>query len=289
MPPRFHLEYFDPPPNLARHVLALFYFVWDEEDIHDRHPGALSQLSLFMRGIGRAQFDGGTQEVSDDSVLLGAFSKAVPYRVEGPWHVVGASLSALGWAALTGKPLNQYLDRFHPAQEMLGEGVAEFASGAKADYLSGKLSGKQLCDALAEWIAPRLSSLPPAHEELIGATIDWLGSSLRPDIDTLFARLPYSRRQSERLVERYFGFPPAALARKFRAVRASSLLAQEDLSDVAEAEIAEAFHDQPHMIREIRRYCGYTPTRLGGTNEPLFHTMLRLKNMDQLTGFRQLG
>ena len=73
------------------------------------------------------------------------------------------------------------------------------------------------------------------------------------------------------------------------AVRAANLLSQPDLSDEAEAEIASAFYDQPHMIREIRRYCGYTPARLGGGDEPLFQTMLRMRNLARLRRYRNVG
>jgi len=66
-------------------------------------------------------------------------------------------------------------------------------------------------------------------------------------------------------------------------------LAQPELSDEGEAEIADAFYDQPHMVREIRRYCGYTPSRLGGPADPLFQTMLRMKNLDRLKQFRAIG
>jgi methylphosphotriester-DNA--protein-cysteine methyltransferase len=91
------------------------------------------------------------------------------------------------------------------------------------------------------------------------------------------------------LVKRYIGLNPAALARKYRAIRAAALLGEPDLSDEAEAEIATAFYDQPHMIREIRRYCGYTPTRLGGPRDPLFQQLLRMKNLDRFRNFRAIG
>lgn len=288
MPPHFFLEYYDPPPGLERHVLALFHFIWDEPVIRDRHPGALPQLVLIPHGRGSAEFAGGQDQVPGEALMLGGFSTSVPFRIEGPWHAVGASLSPLGWAALTGQPASRFRDRFIPAGELLGAEVDNFAEQANGAYRRGEVSGKQLCDMLAEWIAERLQPVPPAHERVIGQTIAWLGSSLNPDVEQLFGEVGYSRRQAERLVERYFGFTPAALARKFRAVRAASLLADENLSDEAQAEIAEAFHDQPHMIREIRRFCGYTPSRLGGSEEPLFQTMLRLKNLDRLERFRKI-
>ena len=170
-----------------------------------------------------------------------------------------------------------------------GPEVDDFAKTTNGLYRSGQITGKEACDLLAEWIAPRLKSVPSGHQRLIGSAFAWLGSSLNPDVEELFAGLDYSRRQAERLVTKYFGLSPKALSRKYRAVRAASLLAQPELTDEGEAEIAAAFYDQPHMIREIRRYCGYTPTRLGGPEEPLFQTMLRMKNLDRLKGFRTIG
>lgn len=289
MPSLFHLEYYDPPPELASHVLALFHFAWDETAISDRHPGALGQLVLFPYGTGELYMNGRTDIIEGEAHLLAGFETAAPFAMEGPWHAIGASLSPLGWAALTGAPANENFNRFIPAATHLGPEIDDFARTTNDLYRSGAITGHAGCDRLVEWIAPRLDPVPAAHGKLIGRTFEWLGSSLNPDAEKLYDGLAYSRRQAERLVTRYFGLSPMALSRKYRAVRAASLLAQPELSDEGEAEIAAAFYDQPHMIREIRRYCGYTPTRLGGPEEPLFQTMLRMKNLDRLKGFRTFG
>ncbi|MXO55747.1 helix-turn-helix domain-containing protein [Pontixanthobacter gangjinensis] len=282
MPPRFHLEYFDPPAALQRYVLTLFSFVWDEPVISDRHPGALAQFSLFPYGSGWVEFAGKRDSLTGEAHMLAGFSSAAPFAMKGPWHAIGASLSSLGWAALTQKPANRFVDRFIPPQELIGGEVLSFAADTNEHYRSGKLSGKQAAFAVADWLAPRFGEVPELHERLIGQVTDWLGGSFNPDLEDLFSALPYSRRQAERLVERYFGFPPAALARKYRAIRAASLLAEHNLTSEEQARIEEAFYDQPHMIREIRRYCGYTPSRLGGDEEPLFQAMLRMKNFNRI-------
>ncbi|GMN02530.1 helix-turn-helix domain-containing protein [Erythrobacter sp. MTPC3] len=289
MPSLFSLTYYDPPPELARHVLALFHFEWDEPAIADRHPGALGQLVLFPYGSGHLHMGAEPAAIRGDAHMLAGFETAAPFTMDGPWHAIGASLSPLGWAALTGEPANTHFNRFIPAGSLIGPEINDFAADLNVRYRAGDLSGKQACDLLAQWIAPRLTEQRAQHERLIEYTFRWLGSSLNPDVDLLFAGLDYSRRQSERLVTRYFGLAPVALARKYRAVRAASLLAQPELTDEGEAEIASAFYDQPHMIREIRRYCGYTPTRLGGPGEPLFQAMLRMKNLERLKDFRRIG
>ncbi len=286
MPPRFSLTYYDPPPELERHVMALFHFATDLPVIEDLQPGALGQFVLFPHGQGEISFAGRTQQVRAKAHLMSGFSAAAPFHMRGPWHAIGASLSPLGWAALTRAPAKAHVDRFLPASELLGAEVTGFADDLCQRYAEGEVSGEAACQLLAKWIAPRLGKVASRHESLIERTIAWLGTSLNPDLDDLFATINYSRRQVERLVERYFGFPPAALARKYRAVRAAALLSKEDLSDVEEAAIADAFYDQPHMVHEIRRFSGYTPTRLGGEGQPIMKTLLQMKNYDRMQLFK---
>ena len=288
MPSPFHLEYFDPPKPLERHVLTTFHFATDAIDIEDRHPGALGQFVLFPYGHGETHFADRIDLTPPGAYLFCGFSSAIRIRVKGPWHAIGASLSPLGWAAVSGEPANRHIDRFPPASEFLGREVDEFGDDLNARYRAGRTSGPDACQELAEWLAQRLKAISPSHEKLIETTIGWLGSSLNPAMHVLFGRTPYSRRQTERLVERYFGLPPARLARKFRAVRSAALLSKSDLSGEAEAEIADAYFDQSHMIREISRFCGYTPSRLGGPADPLFRTLVQLKNLDRLKQFRAI-
>lgn len=282
MPPPFSLTYYDPPPALARHVMAFFDFSIETPYIEDLQPGALGQFVLFPRGHGTITFGDRVDVAEAKGFVMSGFSVAAPFAMHGPWTAIGASLSPLGWAALTGEPASDHVDRFIPAGDMLGEEATAFCEDISARYCAGTLSGKAACDELAAWMEPRLGTIPTRHEQLVEATIAWLASSLNPDLDALFARLSYSRRQAERLVERYFGFPPAALARKFRAVRAAALLAQDQLGDEDEAALAEAFCDQPHMVHEIRRFSGFTPTRLGGDGQPIMKTLLQLKNYTRL-------
>lgn len=286
---RFNLTYFDPPAGLEKYILALFDLQWDEEVIEDRHPGALGQLFITVEGRGYAQFGERRDRVEGGPILFNAFEVAAPFRLQGPWRCVGASLTPFGWAALTQAPVNEYKNSFLPARELLGDEIERLSEDISDRCRSGRISGHEAGLEIAEWIRPRLVPLPATHEAVIERTLAWLGSSLNPSVEELFADQPYSRRQIERLTMRYFGFTPSALARKYRAIRAADLLARRDLTDEGEAEIAAAFHDQPHMIREIRRYCGYTPTRLGGEGEPMFQQLLRMKNLERLKPFRAIG
>jgi len=271
---------------MARHIMVLFEFATEAPYLEDQQPGGLGQFVVFPRGHGTTRLDGRTVNIDTAGHMMSGFSVAAPFKIHGPWHAIGASLSPLGWAALTGVPACDYIDRFPPVGELMGEEATAFCDDLSARYRDGALSGEAACRELGEWLGRRLRPIPSRHEQLIKVTLGWMGSSLSPDIDELFPRLDYSRRQAERLVERYFGLPPAALVRKYRALRSAALLAKEKLSDSDEAALAEAFCDQPHMINEIRRFCGYTPTRLGGEGQPIMKTLLQMRNYSRLHGVR---
>lgn len=286
---RFEMCYFDPPSDLKRDILTLYHFKTDELQLEDRHPGALAQLVLIFEGSGELHLPGQVQALKPGAYMFCGFDVGAPFRLHGRWHSVGASLSHKGWAALTGVAANESLNRVFPASDLIGADIASFMEAIHAKFRAGEASDAEIARALARWIAPRLNPISSDHQILIEQTIAWLSKSLYPDVELLVRDSAYSRRQTERLVARYFGYTPSALARKLRAVRAADLLAQSDLTDQAEAEMAEAFYDQPHMIREIRRFCGYTPTRLGGSEEPVFRTMLGLPNLDKLEQYRRIG
>ncbi|MEO0463076.1 MAG: helix-turn-helix domain-containing protein [Pseudomonadota bacterium] len=285
----FELTYFDPPPGLEHHVLTLFELRFYNERVEDLHIGALGQLCLIVRGRLRADFGERTDDLSEEPMLFTAFDVATPFRADGAGWVLGASFTPYGWASLTQASVKDHRNRFIPAGELLGEDVDRLHDRVAKRRLSGKLSCEQACMAVADWIRPRLNPIPASHEDVIDQTLAWLGSSLNPPVEELFADASYSRRQVERLVQRYFGVPPRALARKFRAIRAANLLAEPKLTDEGEAEIADAFVDQPHMIREIRRFCGYTPSRLGGPADPLFIRLTNMQNLDRFRPYRPIG
>ena len=287
--PYVDLDYFDPPDGLEKYILTTFDFRWNEEIIEGRHPGAMGQLFLTVSGRGDVKFDDRTDRMDGGPILFNAFEVATPYKLQGPWRCVGASLSPYGWAALTQAPLDRYGNCLIPAGNLLGEEVNRLSEDIATRVRVGEVSGEQACLEIAEWIRPRLKPIPEAHEAVIDRVLAWLGTALNPPVEALYQDKTYSRRQIERLTQRYFGFTPMALARKFRAIRAANLLSQPDLTDTGEAEIAEAFHDQPHMIREFKRFCGYTPTRIEGPGDRMFTRLTYMQNLDRLKPYRPIN
>ena len=279
---RFELRYLPVPEALAHHVTTFYHFVCDEPKIREIQPAAVGQLTIFPRGTGAIHFRDGKVAPSHETNLLSPFSVAAPFVVDGPFHAVGAALTPLGWAELTGLHAGEHSNRFEQAGELLGKNVDELGAQLCAAYRRGAMDGPACAEALGDWIAANLTPLAPGHRQLIAQTAAWLGGDLNPDIEELFAASAYSRRQTQRLVDRFFGLSPTTLRRKYRALRAAGLFSQPDLSPELEAAVRECFYDQPHLIREIRLFAGRTPARLSDDPDSYLTEMLDLRNLREI-------
>lgn len=276
------VDYLDPPAALAPLVTTLYHFRCDEPQIRDIQPASLGHVCLFPCGVGEMHFADGRRDPNHPVGLLTPLSRAAPITVEGPFHAFGAALTPYGWAALTGLHAGRHRDRLLPAAAVLGPEFGALGEALVADYRAGTTSGPDCARAVGDWIAANARPLNPRHGELIAAVGRWLAASLNPDLADLAGAAGYSARQVQRLVERYFGLPPRALARKYRALRAAALLSAPELAPEHEAELAEAFFDQSHMIREITHFVGRTPARLGDASTPYLAEMIAPKNLREL-------
>ncbi len=278
----FTIDYIAVPANLSDCITTFYHFRCEEAEIRDIQPAAVGHFTLFPHGNGTMNFDCGRVDRSHEVNLLTPFSQAVPFVMAGPFHAIGAVLTPHGWAALTGLCARQHGNRLHRAADILGEEAERFGAGLCDEYRRGTRTGTQCAHAIGQFVAGTCKPLNPRHATLIAATNRWLGSALNPDLAVFFASANYSQRQAQRLVERYFGLSPKALARKYRALRAAALMSFPMLSDEMEAELGEAFYDQSHMIREIRLFAGRTPTKLANRESPFLSEMLDAKNFREL-------
>jgi AraC-like DNA-binding protein len=276
------IDYIAPPAPIAPFVTTLYHFRCDEPLIRDIQPASLGQICLFPHGRGEIHFADGRRDPNHPISLMTPLSRAAPFIVDGPFHAFGAALTPLGWAALTGLHAGAHRDRLVPAVSMLDDSIETLGEALLAAYRNGTMSGPDCARALGDFVAASVRPVNPRHLELISATGRWLAASLRPEIAALTGAAGYSSRQVQRLVERYFGLPPQALARKYRALRAAALLAAPTIAPEDEAEIAEAFFDQSHMIREITHFVGRTPARLNDASTPYLAEMIAPRNLREL-------
>ena len=281
-PNRFEIDYVAPEGPLAELVTTFYHFRCDDPLVRDIQPAAVGHLSLFPRGKGRMSRPDGGHDPSHEVNLLTPFAKAVQFEVDGPFHAVGAALSPLGWAALTGMNAQEHANRLYDAADWLDPSIAERGKDLCAGYRDGSVTAADCCAALGEMIAGHARLPRPRHLELMATVGQWLASDMLPDVEDLYAASKFSRRQTQRLVQQYFGVSPVALRRKYRALRAAAALSRPDLPPEEEAAIAEAFYDQPHMIHELREFVGRTPARLGDGESPYLAELIHGKNLREL-------
>jgi len=272
------LDYFPAPDGLRHLVTTLYALRCDEPVIHDYLPAAVGYLTFNLCGGGMLHFAGGHAELSRPDMLLTPTTAAVRVELEGPWHMIGAALSPLGWAALTGLHAGQCRDRVLDAAALFGGEVGELGQQLR----TGDEGDAARARRIADFIACRVRPISPRHAGAIAAIGTWLSSGFNPPVEQLGQAASYSPRQLQRLCERYFGVTPKQLARKYRALRVAALLQTGDTSDAQVAALKELFFDQSHLIREMRHYLGRTPTRLLDGSAPLLSATSNVRSYREI-------
>ncbi|HUQ13835.1 MAG TPA: helix-turn-helix domain-containing protein [Novosphingobium sp.] len=275
------LELHPAPAAVAPYVTTFFSMRCDERAIRDVQPSSIGLLAVMVRGHGQMRFLDGRVEPSHKLTLQTPTSAAATFEVEGPWHLFGTTLSPLGWAALTGLSAAAHGNRLYDGEAVLGPAFAGVAERIEADFAAFDV--ESMTATLAEAILASVRPLPPVHVRFLQRVAQWLVGSLSPEVGALVAQTGFSERQVQRLVDRYFGLPPTALARKYRALRAAVLLSDPATTPDQIAAVQDHFYDQPHMIRELRLFAGRTPARIADPDTPYLSALMNLRN------FREIG
>ena len=255
----FRFEFVAPSEDLGDFVNTLFLLRTGAGRIEEVLPAYSAQMLVFLEGDATIRFSNGMQN-PPGRVFIGApIMHAVPFELEGPVCAVGLSFTHLGWARFARRPADELHDTLIDPRDLFNDATAKDLE-ALADTDPAEM--RSLVEPLENLLRAQSRPLRPLHEKMIAETIDWLSSAFSPPVEELYERLPLSERQVQRLCKRYFGEPPTRLLKRFRAVRAASLLAQENLSKDMRDEVYSAYFDQSHLINDIRRYTGRTPKLL---------------------------
>lgn len=257
----YSFQFVAAPDDLSGHVHSFYIWRSHRDRLDDVLPAYSGQMAIFVRGSGEMGLADGPARTGE-AFVLSPLQQARAFVVSGPALLFGVSLNFRGWAALTGLDVGRCGDRLIDPGQVLGPEQAARFAGLPARWQAAEIDEEAMLAELADILRASLRRLSPRHEQVIARTYEWLSSAFNPDIAALYHSLPYSERQAQRLVTRFFGHPPVRLIRRFRAVRAATLLSMPTLTPELEAEIREAFYDQAHLIREIRFFTGKTPRLL---------------------------
>lgn len=249
------LNYFAPPCDLADLIGTFYLFTADQPMVNDCTRADFPQLRFMISGAGMYRFGSGHSAPTPEACLLGPTMSATHFDVVGPMQVLGLSLSPIGWYALTRRDASDHADNLLCAATTFG---GDFALALMR--LRAMTDPVEAIDYIAGLLRPRFRPVRAEHVAFADAADRWLAGAHSPDINALADATGLSPRQLARLANRYFGAPPKLLARKYRALRIASALA--DGSEDWDAIIGEAFYDQSHFIREMKHFVGFTPHQL---------------------------
>lgn len=276
--PDIAITYLPIPDSLRGLVMTLFHFRCDLPELSDMFPAMTGFVSFTLKGTGWTELPDGQRQYTWPATLVGPSQAATRIGTQGAFHTMGAILSPLGWARLTGLHAAEHSGAMYNAAEMLGPAWGDLADSLRELAARPGTAPNDLVAAIARQFAMLLKPIDPRHVAMIKETGRWLASSLDPPIEDLYRRLDYSDRQVQRLTERFFGGSPKALVRKFRALRVFSMLLSPITADAEASAVIDLYYDQSHLIREFRRFIGRTPKQLQAARMPILSTMVAQRN-----------
>lgn len=251
-----------PPAAAAAGLVHTFYIIeTDEPWIEEAVPAYSAQLIVMVRGQVNFTFADGSTGQSSTLFINAPQMRAARAMLAGPVLQVGASLTHTAWQRLSNCPADEVHDAILPAEAVLDAAQIAALEAAVAACREGRIGPETLCDHLADAIASAPHVLRADHVAVVEAILRWLASDLDPAMGDLYGSVAVSPRQLQRICRRFFGVPPAQVRGRFRALRAAMLLAQPNMSEELHDRLMATYFDQAHLIRDIRRYTGRTPTQ----------------------------
>lgn len=97
-----------------------------------------------------------------------------------------------------------------------------------------------------------------------------------------------TRRTFERAIRRGWGVSPGAALRRARALDMAALLLHVALEE-EEQELRLRYFDEPHLIREIRRYFDMTPGQLKNQPHPLLNITMEIRQSRRVEALARIG
>ncbi len=253
------IEYSAPSPALAAWIAAYYLFESDAAVVEGITRADINQMWFLLEGSGEIGFPGGPAVSFGPLTVTAAGSAAGHYRMQGPVRCFGMRVKPAGWGALVRRPAKADADRASDGVPLMGARAAQLHAGLVP------LATLDEMIALAEPMLLAIGrDIPARHAAVIEAIEHWLAGDA-PTAEGLYEAVELSPRHLARLSNRYFGGPPKLLERRARALAAAARL----LDGADPAEVAAAFYDQSHMIREVRHFSGHTPGSLAAAENPM--------------------
>jgi len=245
------LTYHVPPAQLLPYIAGGYVLSSSAPVEYSEVSSLLGQLHWQLRG--RIAYDDASSRFRPvpRNAVIGATTRSPDVRFHGPFKMVGVGLLPAGWRRWLRVPATHCQNLIAP--------MAAFAPELAS--LGPMLDPDMPDAALAAAVYARLASaLPEATdiERVIFAIDQWLVRDAR-EVRSLVDDLAISHRQLNRIALETHGAPLRLLGVKFRTLRCAARLASGAATGWSDAMIDE-FCDQPHLIKNFRRFVGATPS-----------------------------
>ena len=256
------IEWVAPCPELRPLVHSFYLVDSGSARVDEPTPAYSAQLVLICEGIIELDYENHPGFRADNILLSAPRLSAGRIRIGRRVQAVGASLTPLGWAALTGLPVNEAHDCSIEPDVFASPGILERVRewrerGASAH--SGLREGLAIVETI---LREARHPVRPRHREFVERFQQWLTRDLSPPLEDLYSQLALSERQIQRLSRQFFGAAPSQVSMRHRAIRIAMLMSNPDLPQDMRDELIATYFDQAHMIRSIRRFTGRTPASL---------------------------
>ncbi len=244
--------------------------------VSDTMPAVGGQFCLRTAGQSTLHYPDGTTTGAKarECYFIAPTTMASEAHLSGPGELFGLGLSELGWAELTGLRVDKVKNTIIPAAQIFGADADEFSQSILDDLQAGALTPAQIATAMQEFLAARRKPLDDKRKRLIQVTRAWATDTMQPNVQELYDALPVSARQVQRLVQRYFGQSPVQVAKRMRAAFTASVMSHDAVTAETDAEIGESYTDQSHLIRDVKRTTGRTPSKIGKKSQSLLSDIL---------------
>jgi AraC-like DNA-binding protein len=275
---------FPPAPQLAHLVKCVWIFEAGEHEAIGRPerivPDGNPELVVHFGDPFGALAPGRGFVEQPRAFLMGQMTQPVTLESSrGRAGVMGVRFHAAGARAALGAAMDEFtdgalpVDDFHPgAASPLFDAIACAASAAERAIILQRFVAR-LAAKNARYQDPTVASWTGR----IGRTKGLLG------ITELAAEAGISVRQLERRFLRQVGVAPRQYANVIRFRRVFDLLKDNGRTDWAHLASGAGYFDQPHMIRDFKRFLGCTPTQFAAQLRGLSAVMIGL---DEETGCR---
>ena len=277
------MDFRQPAPEYAAHFSFFYVFSMPGERFETPDRADYAQLRFILSGSnGRFRPVDGHLQAMPDIYVQGPTTGNGIISGDGPIDVIGVGLMPAGWAALVPMDASAAANRLFDAVDLFGPAVL-----ATRDALLTTDDFDARVAIFTALLTELMAHGRRDYSDFVDAVNVWIASAYSPRVDDLVARLGLSRSQVERLCKRYFGSPPKVLARKFRALRAAAAIARGD--DDVDRIIDEAFYDQSHFIREMKRFTGATPAQFAENPTDLDVQIAKRVELERSAPLRQAG